>query len=330
MTDTIAMNSYDHLQNKLRGAFNSVSFPYQPPELYDPIIYTLSQGGKRIRPLLVLMGCDLFNGDTDQAMDAAIGIEIFHNFTLLHDDIMDQAPLRRGRETVYKKWNSNVAILSGDTMFALAMDYVSRIDATVLPEALALFARTAREVCEGQQYDMTFEKQEVVSIEDYLRMIRLKTAVLLACSLKLGALIARTDMAGQNNIYLFGENLGLAFQLQDDLLDTFGDGGKFGKEIGGDIVANKKTYLYIKALELADKNLRQELIGFYTWKDLDVAEKILKVRNIFSSLDLEKITRTEIMRYVEKALSSLGAIDVPEEKKQDLREFTDKLVTRDY
>jgi geranylgeranyl diphosphate synthase type II len=244
------MYSLDFIQQRISSAFADARFLHEPIKLYEPISYTLDQGGKRIRPVLVLLACDLFGGDIEKAVFPAMGLEIFHNFTLLHDDIMDNAPLRRGQETVHKKWNDNTAILSGDTMFVLAYEYVAKTDAALLPEVLRLFNDTARKVCEGQQYDMNFETQEKVTIEQYKMMIRLKTAVLIACSLKLGAIIARAEPAEANKLYDFGIELGLAFQLQDDYLDTFGDVAIFGKEIGGDIITHKKTFLFLKAIEV--------------------------------------------------------------------------------
>ncbi|MEI7982215.1 MAG: polyprenyl synthetase family protein [Bacteroidota bacterium] len=245
------MHSLESIQQRISTAFSSAQFLNEPVKLYEPITYTLGQGGKRIRPVLVLLACDLFGGDPEKAVFPAMGLEIFHNFTLLHDDIMDNAPLRRGQETVHKKWNDNTAILSGDTMFVLAYEYVAKTDPALLPEVLRLFNDTARKVCEGQQYDMNFETQSNVTIEKYMMMIRLKTAVLIACSLKLGAIIALADPAEAENIYHFGMELGLAFQLQDDYLDAFGDTTVFGKEIGGDIITNKKTFLFLKAFEVA-------------------------------------------------------------------------------
>ena len=245
------MTPIQDLQLLLDEAFSRIQLPARPADLYDPINYTLGLGGKRLRPLLVLASCQMFGGEIDEAINPAIGIELFHNFTLLHDDIMDQAPLRRGKETVYKKWNPNVAILAGDTMFALANKYMLRTRQQAISQVMELFNQTAIEVCEGQQYDMDYEHQANVSIADYIEMIRLKTAVLLAASLKTGAIIAGAEAADCNYIYQFGINIGLAFQLKDDLLDVYGVQEKFGKVSGGDIIAGKKTYLYLKALETA-------------------------------------------------------------------------------
>ena len=324
------MHSYDYFQEKLNRIFASVKIISEPKELYDPIAYTLSLGGKRIRPLLVLMGCDLYGGDLDNVINVAIGIELFHNFTLMHDDIMDQAQIRRGKDTVHKKWNANVAILSGDTMFALATEYISHIEATVLPEVLQVFTMTARQVCEGQQYDMNFESQENVFLPGYIRMVRLKTAVLIACSLKLGAIIAGANAEEKKKIYAFGENLGLAFQLQDDLLDTFGEENKFGKEIGGDIIAKKKTFLYVKAMELANDMQREELLRYLSSLSMTPDDKIRRVKDLYRILHIEEITKAEISGYFDKALHCLDQMDVEQNDKQELRGFANRLLIREY
>lgn len=227
------MHSIQYLQAKFKNALDAQKFNFDPPELYQPIGYTLALGGKRLRPVLMLMGCDLFDGDIEKAIPAAIGLEIFHNFTLLHDDIMDKAPIRRGKPSVYKKWNTNIAILSGDTMFAIAYNYVAETEKELLPDVLKVFTQTAKEVCEGQQYDLNYEVQANVSLNDYMNMIRLKTAVLFSASLKIGAIIADADANDIKNLHLFGENTGMAFQLRDDLLDVYGIEEKFGKKTGG-------------------------------------------------------------------------------------------------
>jgi geranylgeranyl diphosphate synthase, type II len=323
------MHSIDWLQEKLNGVFGSLQIISDPKELYIPVDYTLSLGGKRIRPLLALAGCDICGGNTDDMINIAIGVEFFHNFTLLHDDIMDQAPLRRGKETVHKKWNTNVAILAGDTMFALATEYISRTPGPRLHDVLNVFTATARQVCEGQQYDMNFESLENVSIPEYIRMIRLKTAALIACSLKLGAIVAGAPAEEQNKIYAFGENLGLAFQLQDDLLDTFGEENKLGKEIGGDIISKKKTYLYIKAVELANDKQRKELSGYLNSPSMAPEEKIGKVKDLYRILHIEEVTRTEIGIYFGKALQSLDQMDAGENDKKELRGFANRLLVRE-
>lgn len=324
------MHSISELQAILKKTFDSTSFPAEPANLYDPISYTLNLGGKRIRPLLVLMGCDLFNGNIDQAIPAAVAIELFHNFTLLHDDIMDRAPLRRGKETVYKKWNTDVAILSGDTMFALACEYLSRSQPDTLPLALSGFTQTARMVCEGQQYDMNFESRKEVSIGEYSEMIRLKTAVLIGCSLRLGAILANAPSAETNKIYSFGENIGMAFQLQDDLLDSFGDEQKFGKEIGGDILSGKKTFLLLKAMEIAGPDERSELDLCFSDPSISNEEKIVRVKNIYQTLNIRKITLKEIDDYFSNAMEWFGKIEADEKNKQVIRVFTHELLKREF
>jgi geranylgeranyl diphosphate synthase, type II len=324
------MHSISELQALIKKTFDSASFPQAPADLYDPITYTLNLGGKRIRPLLVLIGCDLFNGDLEEAGSAALAIELFHNFTLLHDDIMDRAPLRRGKETVYKKWNTNVAILSGDTMFALACEYLSQSNPDVLPLALSEFTRTARMVCEGQQYDMNFESRKVVTIGEYLEMIRLKTAVLIGCSLKLGAILAKAPPAETAKIYAFGENIGMAFQLQDDLLDVFGDEQKFGKEIGGDILSGKKTFLLLKAYEIATEKERTALDQCFSDKSIPSEEKIARVKNVYSLLKVREITLQEIEKYFSKALQSCEGIHADEKSKKVLELFANELLNRDF
>ncbi|MCX6247508.1 MAG: polyprenyl synthetase family protein [Bacteroidetes bacterium] len=324
------MHSISELQSILKNTFDSASFSQNPPELYDPITYTLNLGGKRIRPLLVLTGCDLFHGNLEKAKPAAIAIELFHNFTLLHDDIMDRAPLRRGKETVYKKWNTNVAILSGDTMFALACDYLSRVDPEVLPLALSEFTKTARLVCEGQQYDMNFEARKLVSISEYLEMIRLKTAVLIGCSLRLGAILAKAPATETEKIYSFGENIGMAFQLQDDLLDVFGDEQKFGKEIGGDILSAKKTFLLLKAYELAPESERSELDDCFSDPDLLPEAKIERVKNVYLSLNISQITKEEIGKHFTRALQICGNLNADPESRKVLEVFANDLLKRDF
>lgn len=323
------MHSVDYLMNKISDAFPEGKFLGVPVELYDPIEYTLSQSGKRLRPLLVLLSCEMFGGNPDEAMNPAIGVEIFHNFTLLHDDIMDQAPLRRGAQTVYKKWDSNVAILSGDTMFVMAYEYVCRVTPPKLPDVLATFNDTARKVCEGQQYDMNFETQERVNLDDYFMMIQLKTAVLIACCVKVGAIMAGANHEDAENIYKFGENLGMAFQLQDDLLDAFGDTSKFGKEIGGDIVTNKKTFLYLKAFELAKAETLDELTALFHQPQSDADEKVRRIQQIYRSLGVDTCTQEIIEGYLRKAIYYLEKISVKEENKAGLRKLAKEMIHRE-
>jgi len=322
------MRTFPQLQQRIQLVFKQLQLPESPAELYQPIEYTLSLGGKRLRPLLTLIACEMFGGKMEEAINPAVGIELFHNFTLLHDDIMDDAPLRRGKETVYKKWNSNIAILAGDTMFALANKYLLQIRMEYIAEISGLFNQTAIEVCEGQQWDMNFEKQEIVSIKEYLEMIRLKTAVLLAASLKTGAIIAGADAANADKIYSFGIHTGLAFQLKDDLLDVYGMQDKFGKVSGGDIVACKKTFLYLKALELSG-NKAADFKELYCSSALEATSKVKQVKTIFDELGIENMVRLEIELYFQKALDELTAIHLPEERKALLRDFVSNLMTRE-
>jgi len=322
------MTPIQDLQLLIDDAFRKIEFPHKPADLYDPITYTLGLGGKRLRPLLVLASCQMFGGEINEALNPAIGIELFHNFTLLHDDIMDQAPLRRGKETVYKKWNPNVAILAGDTMFALANKYMLRTRPQAISEVVELFNQTAIEVCEGQQYDMDYEKLADITIDDYIEMIRLKTAVLLAASLKTGAIVAGAASVDCDHIYRFGINIGLAFQLKDDLLDVYGVQEKFGKLSGGDIIAGKKTYLYLKSLESAGSTT-DYFRELYTSQSKDSAEKVLKVKEIFNQLNIEQHTRALIDDYYQRALRDLSRISLPEEAMEALREYTAGLIERE-
>jgi geranylgeranyl diphosphate synthase, type II len=322
------MNPIQDLQLRIDEAFSAIRFPSAPADLYDPITYTLGLGGKRLRPLLVLASCQMFGGDITDAINPAIGIELFHNFTLLHDDIMDQAPLRRGKESVYKKWNSNVAILAGDTMFAIANKYMLRTRPLAISQVVELFNQTAIEVCEGQQYDMEYEKKPDVSIPEYIEMIRLKTAVLMAASLKTGAIIAGAGTLDCNHIYDFGINIGLAFQLRDDLLDVYGDQEKFGKVSGGDIIAGKKTYLYLKVIESAGSQA-EYFRELYAAHNLSSSEKITKVKEIFNQLNIEQHTHQLIDDYYQKALHDLSSISLSEEAREDLSDYTAGLMERE-
>ncbi len=326
------MYNPEEIQNIISAKFESLVFKGKPTELYAPISYTLKMGGKRIRPTLLLMACDLFDGDIEIAIDTAIGLELFHNFTLIHDDIMDNAPLRRGKDTVYKKWNSNIAILSGDTMFALAYKQVIKTKTSYLQKILDAFTKTAIEVCEGQQLDLNYETLNNVSILEYLEMIRLKTAVLIGASLKIGAIIAGTNEKDSSNLYNFGENIGMAFQLKDDLLDAFGDENKFGKKTGGDIVENKKTYLFLKACELADNNKRLELNNFYIGNNHNInqQQKIEAVKEIFLKLEVNKHIEQEINSYYKKAINYMNEVSLPDLKKEKLLNFSNTLMYRDF
>lgn len=324
------MYSIEQLQHKISTSLKELPLYGEPSGLYKPISYTLEQGGKRIRPLFVLISNQLFGGNPDEALPAATAIEIFHNFTLLHDDIIDKAPLRRGFETVYQKWNTNVAILSGDTMFAIAYGELSKSDPALLPHLMKVFTQTAIEVCEGQQYDIEFEERKDVNLEDYITMIRLKTAVLLAASLKIGAIVANASASDADKIYSFGINLGIAFQLQDDLLDAFGDQSVFGKQTGGDIATNKKTVLYLKALELADENSALQLKELYSIADSASDVKVRKVLDIYEKLNVRKVAEDIIAQYYETAMNTLQAINIPEERKTVLRDLSNALLKRDH
>jgi geranylgeranyl diphosphate synthase type II len=285
-------------------------------------------GGKRMRPVLVLIATEIFDGNVLKALDAAIGIELFHNFTLMHDDIMDKAPLRRGKPTVHAKWNESAAILSGDVMFVEAYKLMIKVDDSILREVLAIFSDTASGVCQGQQADMNFEKRDDVSLPEYLEMIRQKTAVLLAGSMQIGALIGGAVPDQANLIYEFGENLGLAFQLQDDILDVYGNPEKFGKQVGGDILSNKKTFMLIKAKELATGNTKSDLDTWLNSSD-DPLAKIKAITSIYNLLEVRKLAEIEMEEYVNKALRALDMISVDRSKKDLLRGFAEQLLIRE-
>lgn len=301
----------------------------EPKELYLPIKYSLELGGKRLRPALLLLANNLFGGKTEDAIHSALAIEIFHNFTLVHDDIMDNAPLRRNHPTVYKKWNTNIAILSGDVMFVQSLQFLAKSNPTYLPEILNLFNATAIEVCEGQQLDMNFETLDNVTIDEYIKMIELKTAVLLAASLKIGAVLANATKEDANHIYEFGKNLGVAFQLMDDILDLYGDPKKFGKQIGGDVLANKKTYLLLKAKELAKGDTKKELDFCLNSAVLDKENKVKRVTKIFDSLKIKQKAEAEMDLFYNTALAHLDSINVAQEKKQVFEDFAKVLMNRE-
>jgi geranylgeranyl diphosphate synthase type II len=301
----------------------------EPDNLYQPIRYTLDMGGKRLRPVMVLAVCELFGGQADEAMSAAIGIEVFHNFTLLHDDIMDHATLRRNRQTVHEKYSINVAILSGDAMSNMSYLYLLKTRSSYLSHILTLFSKTAMEVCEGQQYDMDFETRTDVSISEYIEMIRLKTAVLIACSLKTGAIIGGASPADADLLYTAGINLGIAFQIQDDLLDVYADQSKFGKQIGGDIVANKKTFLLLKALELADSYQKAALLKQMTTSTATRDEKINAVRHIYDALNIQNITASLIDSYYCQANSDIEKLSIDSNQKTNLHNFVRQIMHRE-
>ncbi len=324
------MQKFETLLEEFCEFLNNENLNFEPKELYKPISYTLDLGGKRIRPVMALLCCNFFGGDYKEAMNTAMGIEIFHNFTLLHDDIMDDAPIRRGKETVYKKWDSNIAILSGDTMFALAYQYITKTKIEHLKKTLEIFNKTAIEVCEGQQFDMNYETEENVSIEDYTKMIKLKTAVFLGASLKIGAIIGGASQKDVDNIYYFGEYLGMAFQLQDDFLDVFGDEEKFGKKTGGDIISNKKTYLYLKAFELAKGNDLETLKKHFIPNHSDNNKKVEKIKEAYLKLGVDKHSEEEINEYYQQAMAYLDKIECRKNNKSELKSLAGRLIRRDY
>ena len=290
-----------YYQKEFLNYLESKNWIQEPKNLYQPIDYILQLGGKRIRPVLTLMASDIFSGDFKKAMPAALAIEVFHNFTLVHDDIMDDAPLRRGKATVHEKWNINTGILSGDAMLILAYQYFENYEPIVFQKLAKLFSKTALEVCDGQQLDVDFETRNNVTIPEYINMIRLKTSVLVASALQMGAIVSETSEENSNLIYDFGLNLGLAFQLQDDYLDTFGDPETFGKQIAGDIIENKKTFLYLKCLEIASTENKQKLSFFYKQKLEDNSIKITEVTRIFELYDIPLLIKEQINKYTEKA-----------------------------
>ena len=300
----------------------------EPKHLYKPIEYILTIGGKRIRPALVLMGCNLFSPSVEHAIKPALALEVFHNFTLLHDDIMDKSDMRRGNLTVHKKWNQNIAILSGDAMSILAYELLCQAPEAYLPAVLKVFNKVALEVCDGQQYDMDFEEQNDTTINDYLNMIRLKTSVLLAGSLKIGAILGGASEKDADLLYDFGVNLGLSFQLQDDYLDVFGDESVFGKSIGDDIASNKKTYLLLKAFELSNDTQKEKLHGLIAAKEFVREEKIAAVKQIYSEVAVAESLKAKMEEYYKQSLTALDAISVSEMKKQELLDFAAKLMKR--
>ena len=321
------METIKQLQQDFADFLANTDFGGKPAELYEPIAYTILQSGKRLRPMLCLLANDMFGGDEQQALWPALALETFHNFTLIHDDIMDQAPLRRGKETVYQKWNANIAILSGDAMLAKAFQFALKPKkGSDLAQQLG---KVAIEICEGQQMDLNFETQKTVTIEDYLEMIRLKTAVLLATALQMGATVAEAKETDIQLLYSFGINLGMSFQLQDDILDLYSDVATFGKKHGGDIAENKKTYLYLKALELASEKDRRRLQSLFTLCiDHDEEEKIAEVQAIYDRLNIKGVVEQVMLDYDCKALEALDAIGLPDERKAHLRTFAELLSGR--
>lgn len=314
----------------LEEKISTLSLNHQPAELYDPISYMLELGGKRLRPALVLMSAEMFGTAFETAIEPALGIEVFHNFTLMHDDIMDKAPLRRGKPTVHQKWNADIAILSGDTMFIKSVQHMMKVNEKHLPDVLSLFCSTAIEVCEGQQLDMNFEQQKNVTIKDYIHMIELKTAVLLACALKTGAIIANATEKDARLVYDFGKMMGIAFQLHDDILDVYADEKKFGKLSGGDILSNKKTFLFLKACELATENQKKDLLKLYSGIETDPDSKISSVKKIFSQLNIQQESEKQMQHYYQQALQHLNDINIDNERKKIIRQFANDLMQREF
>jgi geranylgeranyl diphosphate synthase, type II len=331
------MNSTDFFKNIIEAELSNsayMAFSSKPAELYDPIRYMLSLGGKRMRPALLMMSTELFGGDYLKALSPALAIEVFHNFSLLHDDIMDKAPLRRSQPTVHRKWNPDIAILSGDAMLVKSYELMMNVDDSCLRKVLTLFNTTAIEVCEGQQLDMNFETSAIdISVDDYIHMISLKTSVLLAAALKIGAIIASASDEDAEHIYAFGKNIGIAFQLQDDILDVYADSGKFGKQTGGDILSNKKTFLLIRALELAKGETAKQLQGWLSKNPAgfkEQEEKVISVKKIYDDMGVKELAEKEMNRFYEIASGELSKIHVPEERKKFMRLFADQLMVREH
>ena len=322
------MQSIKQYQEYISEYLASQQIVREPKNLYEPISYILNLGGKRIRPTLTLMTAEIFGANHKEALPAALAIEVFHNFSLIHDDIMDDAPLRRGNETVHEKWDLNTGILSGDAMLILAYQYFEQYEPTVFRDLAKLFSKTAIQVCEGQQWDVDFESRDEVTIPEYLKMIEYKTAVLVAAAMKMGAIIATTTTENCDLIYNFGLNLGLAFQLQDDYLDAFGDPATFGKQVGGDIIENKKTYLYLKAQEFSSLEQREELMHLFSIHPADTTEKVASVKVVFEKTGAAKATQEAITDFTMKAFETLDQMHISEDKKAMLRLFGERLMSR--
>jgi geranylgeranyl diphosphate synthase type II len=299
-----------------------------PKTLYEPMLYMLNLGGKRLRPVLTMMATEIFGGSHKKALDAALAIEMFHNFSLIHDDIMDDAPLRRGKTTVHEKWDINTAILSGDAMLINAYQLFENYEGETFRKLAQLFTETAIKVCEGQQHDVDFEAEDEVSLDDYLKMIEYKTAVLVGAALKMGAIVAGTSEENAGKIYEFGRLLGIAFQLQDDYLDAFGDPDKFGKQVGGDIIENKKTFLYLSTLEKSSKREIRQLEHLYSLSPNDPSQKVETVKSIFEQSGAAEATREEIKKYTELAFAELEKIEIDKEHKEVLKGFGRDLMER--
>ncbi len=323
------MKTQAQLLTLINETISALPYPAVAPELFEPIRYVLSLGGKRIRPVLALMGASLFNDEVLPALKPALGIEVFHNFTLLHDDLMDKAVVRRNKPTVHIKWDDNTAILSGDAMQIMAYQLITETPAAHLAEVLTLFSQTALEICEGQQFDMEFEKREDVKEEEYLEMIRLKTAVLLGCALKTGAIIAGASEKDASLLYEFGENIGLAFQLKDDLLDVYGDPKLFGKNIGGDICNNKKTFLLINALNLASEEEKEIMNGQMNLSEFNREAKIALFTDIFTRTGAKNLCEAKMADYFNRGMQALEKVSVSVERKSQLKSLAEDLMHRE-
>lgn len=322
------MRSIEKYREEFISYLESKTLIKEPINLYEPIDYILSLGGKRLRPVLVLMAAEVFGTESKKALDAALAIEVFHNFSLVHDDIMDDAPLRRGNQTVHEKWDINTGILSGDAMLINAYQLFENYEGEIFRDLAKLFSKTALEVCEGQQYDVDFETRDDVTEVEYLKMIEYKTAVLVAAALKMGAIVAKASLADQDGIYEFGRNLGIAFQLQDDYLDAFGDPKTFGKQVGGDIIENKKTFLYLKALENGSPLQQKELSHLFSIQPKDPSEKINTIKNLFVETGSAALTQREIEAFTNKAFAVLEGLKITQDKKDLLQLFGENLMRR--
>ncbi|MDR0186595.1 polyprenyl synthetase family protein [Prevotella brunnea] len=322
------MYTSDELLKKVNNYLKVLAYNRKPESLYEPIKYVLDLGGKRIRPILLLLGYNLYKESPESVLSSACALETYHNYTLLHDDLMDEASIRRGQPTVHRKWNANQAILSGDSMLVLAYERLAKCDARHLPAVLSLFTETALQIGEGQQYDMEFEKRDDVSVEEYIEMIRLKTSVLLACAIKMGAILADAPKEDAENLYKFGEQIGLAFQLQDDYLDVYGDPKVFGKEIGGDIVSNKKTYMLITAFNHANQRQREELEVWMRKTTFEKDEKITAVTRLYNEMGIDKLAKEKMDEFYEQSKKYLDAVSIPEEKKTELRAYAEQMMER--
>ena len=319
----------DEILRIVNEGLDTLPYDRTPRSLYEPIRYVLSLGGKRIRPVLMLLGYNLFKEHPEDILMPALGLETYHNYTLLHDDLMDNADVRRGHPTVHKKWDANTAILSGDSMLVLAYQRIAQCDAAHLPSVLSLFTETALEIGEGQQYDMDFETRNDVTEEEYIEMIRLKTSVLLACALKIGAILGDASQQDADLLYQFGEKIGLAFQLQDDLLDVYGDPAVFGKAIGGDITSNKKTYMLINAVNRANDQQRAELLRWIEARQFDRQEKVAAVTRLYDEIGIRQLCEVKINYYFEQGKQLLEQIGVPSERKEQLRLYTNEMMHRE-